>query len=471
MRYELRDGRSSKFWTLERDPKGKTLVTSWGRIGTTGQTAKKKFKEPIACAIAYHKLLNEKLAKGYRIPSGMPAREVKRNTALEAAICDDPADKDRWSVYADWLQQGADPCGELIALHVGKKTAAAKAYAKKHAAALWGAAKYLTAKRPFKGRMWEGWDDEQAEYESLDLALKLGPYGGVDIALFNGLDEAGHVASAVGDLLDAPLGRFVQDLRFTVGEEFEGGSGQPSYEHVALALGAAQPQALRSLSFTHSGYQRSWTESGDLTTALAAMPRLENLSISLGTITLGKRLDLPALKSLRLMTGGLAAANVRAIAAADWPNLEELVIYFGTSRYGATVALKDVRALLAGSFPKLRKLALCNSEDHQAAIAALAVSSKLVKQLTSLDLTRGTMMDSDAAPILAAAKALAHLDLDLSENYFSPVGEKQLRKAFGKRVNVGAQRHDEMLRDQAEYGHEDWAVKGKHTFRYAAVGE
>jgi uncharacterized protein (TIGR02996 family) len=472
-RYELRDGTASKFWSIERDAKGKAFTVTWGRIGTDGQRKKQKFAQPYLCGAAYVKLIDEKLAKGYRISSGSPpATRTKRNAALEAAIEESPADTERWLVYADWLQQEGDPRGELIALRAAKKTAKANAYAKQHASELWSTGAFLATPKPFAGRTWEGWSNEgDVEYESLGAALAMSRLGFVHAATFTGLDEDGHVASAVGDLLDAPLGRFVQELHFTIDERFEGLSGQPNYQLVANAIAHGAPRALRVLTFDRGGYQRSWTSSGDLSRALAVTPRLERLDIELGDIDLGKRLQLPALKILRLVTGGLRAHNLRAIAAADWPELEELVVYFGTERYGANATMKDVRALLAGSFPKLRRLALCNSEALQSEIAAAIVDTKLVGKLEHLDLSKGTLTDGDVEPLLAAAGALKHLTLDLSENYLSAAGEKALRTKLGKRVVLDGQRYDDMVESRERYGNEDWAKQGKHTFRYAAISE
>ena len=39
-RYELSDGKSHKFWEIERD--GDTVVTRHGRIGSEGKTSRKE---------------------------------------------------------------------------------------------------------------------------------------------------------------------------------------------------------------------------------------------------------------------------------------------------------------------------------------------------------------------------------------------------------------------------------------------
>ena len=479
-RYEFVEGKSSKFWEIEKAKNGKAFTVTWGRIGTKGQSQTKKFDDEWQTDAASKKLIEEKLGKGYRIVGGKAPAKKKpttkpsaSNAQLEAAIAEDPDDVQRWLVYADWLQEAGDPRGELIALHAAKKGAKAKAHAAAHADALWGDAKFLTKPDPFAGATWKGaWKGAKPEpYESLSVALSYSKLGCVESADFSGLDEAGHVAGAVGALIEAPIGRFVRSLRFMIDESFEGASGQPNYGAVVGALAKARPTALQELTFDNGGYQLSWTFSGDLGPLWATTPHLRRLSINLGNIDLGKKIDLPKLQSLRLETGGLTAKSVKAIAAAHWPALEELVLFFGTERYGCNVTIKDIKALLAGNFPKLKRLALCNSEKLQGKIAAELVRSPLVKQLETIDLSKGSMFDDDLSTLVDSAATLKKATIDVSENYFSDDGERALKKAFGKRIDVSGQRYDEMEQSRQEYGQSDWAIENKETFRYAAVSE
>lgn len=471
-RYELIEGKSSKFWQIEKSKNAKGFTITFGRIGTDGQTQTKKFADEWKANGEYTKLVDEKLGKGYRIAGGGTRAKPAVNRELEAAIAEDPSDVQRWLVWADWLQQAGDPRGELVTLRAAKKKTTA--YEAKHASALWSDALFLTTKQPFAGRTFTGsWTGAKPEpYEALAVELERDKLGFVETATFTSLDEEGHMAGAVGALLEAPLGRFVRTLRFELVEQYEGPGGQPHYGHVVAAIARAQPTTLRELVFENTGYQRSWTTTGDLGQVWPHVPYLETLSIDIGNIELGKKIDLPRLRTLRLETGGLAANNVKAIAAAKWPALEELVLYFGTPRYGGNATVKDVKALLAGSFPKLRRLALCNAEGLQSAIAAELVKSPLVKQLETVDLSKGTLHDEDTALLVASADRMKHVKtIDVGESYFSADSEAALRKAYGKRIVLGGQRYDEMVRDRAEYGDADWARKQKETFRYASIGE
>jgi predicted DNA-binding WGR domain protein len=62
-RFELRKGRSQKFWEISHS--GKTLRTRWGRIGSAGQSKKKSFKETEPSIIELNRLIQQKVAKGY----------------------------------------------------------------------------------------------------------------------------------------------------------------------------------------------------------------------------------------------------------------------------------------------------------------------------------------------------------------------------------------------------------------------
>ncbi|MEM9940369.1 MAG: DUF5724 domain-containing protein, partial [Planctomycetota bacterium] len=62
-RFELVDGKSNKFWEVER--KGDSIVTSWGKIGSKGQTKTKEFADEAKAKAAFEKLIKDKTGKGY----------------------------------------------------------------------------------------------------------------------------------------------------------------------------------------------------------------------------------------------------------------------------------------------------------------------------------------------------------------------------------------------------------------------
>lgn len=63
IRYELSDGKSNKFWEIARS--GTSVTTTWGRIGTGGQSKTKTFKDDTAAQAEYDRLVKEKTSKGY----------------------------------------------------------------------------------------------------------------------------------------------------------------------------------------------------------------------------------------------------------------------------------------------------------------------------------------------------------------------------------------------------------------------
>jgi predicted DNA-binding WGR domain protein len=67
-RYELVEGSSSKFWEIELA--GKAFTTTYGRIGTDGQSTTKTFADPAAAKKEHDKLVAEKTRKGYAPASG-----------------------------------------------------------------------------------------------------------------------------------------------------------------------------------------------------------------------------------------------------------------------------------------------------------------------------------------------------------------------------------------------------------------
>ena len=62
-RFELVEGKSSKFWEIELD--GESFEVRWGRIGTNGQSQTKSFPTSSKAQAEHDKLVAEKVKKGY----------------------------------------------------------------------------------------------------------------------------------------------------------------------------------------------------------------------------------------------------------------------------------------------------------------------------------------------------------------------------------------------------------------------
>jgi len=82
-RFELSDGKSDKFWSVERA--GAELHLSWGRIGTQGQARTKTFASDTKAEAEENKLIASKVKKGYEEVGGAPAKKkpAKKNTAAK----------------------------------------------------------------------------------------------------------------------------------------------------------------------------------------------------------------------------------------------------------------------------------------------------------------------------------------------------------------------------------------------------
>jgi len=62
-RFEFQEGTSSKFWEVELS--GVDVTTTWGRIGTAGQSKTKSFATPAKAQAEHDALVKEKVGKGY----------------------------------------------------------------------------------------------------------------------------------------------------------------------------------------------------------------------------------------------------------------------------------------------------------------------------------------------------------------------------------------------------------------------
>ncbi|MDQ3335287.1 MAG: WGR domain-containing protein [Myxococcota bacterium] len=81
-RYEFSEGTSNKFWEINLS--GKSFTTTYGKIGTGGQTTIKQFKSDADAKKEYDKLVAEKVKKGYEPANGSSGR----------AAADDDDDED-----------------------------------------------------------------------------------------------------------------------------------------------------------------------------------------------------------------------------------------------------------------------------------------------------------------------------------------------------------------------------------------
>ncbi|HEX4831839.1 MAG TPA: STM4015 family protein [Trebonia sp.] len=199
----------------------------------------------------------------------------------------------------------------------------------------------------------------------------------------------------------------------------------------------------------------SWITQCDITPLLAAYPALERLDVRGGNELRLSPLASTALKVLRIESGGLPAAVVRAIGASDLPALETLELWLGVGEYGGDAAIGDLAPILGGErLPALASLGLMDSEIEDEICAAIA-SAPVVARLSRLSLSMGVLTD-DGAQALLSGQPLGHLrELDLRHHFLSDPMVARLRAALPQVV---------LLIDEAEKDENpEW--------RYVAVSE
>jgi hypothetical protein len=222
------------------------------------------------------------------------------------------------------------------------------------------------------------------------------------------------------DVLSHPVSRFLTSLRFGMPNSPD--DGECDYD--ALLKKIAKHEALTRLRTLYIGdiaqeeSECSWINIGDVSKLYPSLKNLRHLTLrGSSDLKLGK-IELPELRSLTIITGGLDKKNVAAICAAKWPKLEKLELWFGSKNYGANATVKDIAPILAGKgFPKLKHLGLRNCEFVDDLAKALPTAA-VMKQIETLDLSKGTMTDDGVKSMADHKDAFAHLRrLDLSDNY------------------------------------------------------
>ena len=458
-RYEFSEGSSNKFWEITLD--GNSFTTTYGRLGTDGQSTTKEFDSPDKAKKEFDKLVAEKVKKGYQLvgegaaaaaapaAAAKPAKAAKgkargdaaQNSELEEALVNNPDDGDAFQVYGDWLQAQGDPRGELCAVQAGlKREPGNKELAAREKAILEKHDKYL------RGGL--------ADADQVKLEWRYGHIYSARVATEYDAEEDG--AKLVKKLLALPAARLL--VKLTVG--LVDTDGQNDYSATVKAIAAERREALRELFLGDFEYpdelEMSWSSLGDLSKLWEQVPRLEKLTLQSGGSVKFGTIDLPALKHFEMRTGGLDAKSIKAIASARWPYLETLIVWFGSSDYGASGGVKDIRPILDGvGLPRLKHLGLMNAEFTDELCTAL-VKAKILPQLEELDLSKGTMTSAGARVLAENKQAFSHLQHIHVEDNLLDTGDKKVLAGFGGALHFGEQRDD----DSDDEGH-----------RYVSVGE
>ncbi|MEV3963716.1 STM4015 family protein [Nocardia sp. NPDC050193] len=243
------------------------------------------------------------------------------------------------------------------------------------------------------------------------------------------------------------------------------GDGFEPVDRVLEKLVAARDRfpALRSVflgDITQEENEISWITQGRITDLLDAYPELTEFAVR-GS----GDLRFPAVRHERLekftiQTGGLPAEVVRGVAASDLPELTHLELWLGTPNYDGDTEIADLAPILTGErLPRLRHLALRNSEIQDEVCAALA-AAPVVARLESLDVSMGILTDAGSAALLSG-QPLNHLKrLDMHYNYLSPEMCARLSATLSPEVEL------DLDSDDAQ----SYTFDGEEI-RYVSVGE
>ncbi len=274
-------------------------------------------------------------------PSRASRASAHRHPELEAALLREPYQAEAHLVYGDWLQARGDPRGELIALQhrlserpEDTELARAERYLlEQHADVLLGELARHQAALALEWRL-----------GFIRSARICGP-----VALGRDAETRASGETILRALLAHPSALLLEALSIGILPSDE---AEPLTSAVEALVEAGPRPALRSLFLGDFVYpdelELSWATLPSTERLYPLYPRLAELTLQAGHLELG-RVELPALRSFEVRTGGLARASLEAILAARWPELERLVIWFGDPNYGAQSTLDDLRPLLAGT--------------------------------------------------------------------------------------------------------------------------
>jgi uncharacterized protein (TIGR02996 family) len=351
---------------------------------------------------------------------------VARNFELEAAVAANPDDEQGYLVYADWLQQQGDPLGELIVKHT--RTTDDKAFLAEHQTDLLGP--LADYEDMLTDRVWK-----HAFIRSVKVQNVFERSG-----MHSGKLEEFPVIELLAMLLDHECGRFLHELTIGI-VDYEANNYVASMGVIA----ARELPALRTLfvgDFYSEETELNWSHLGDAGVMYKALPNLRSLTLRSGTMHLGA-IDLPELRVLSTITGGLKKDAIESVTTARWPKLEKLSLQIGSPRYDSDIELADLQPILDGKgLPHtLAHLGLLNYENAEELIPLLA-ASKILPRITELDMSMGSLGADGATALIEHKRAFEHLRrIDLTRSWFDPETARRLKEILPN-ADVTGQRYN-----------------------------
>lgn len=173
----------------------------------------------------------------------------------------------------------------------------------------------------------------------------------------------------------------------------------------------------------------SWIMQGDYSRLWAAVPGLKELTIKGSTDLILGEICHEELEALTIICGGLPSNVIRSIQNAKLPKLKKLLLYIGVDNYGFDGNADTVRELLEkADFPALTYLGITDSEI-QDELVEVALQSKYMGQIDTLDLSMGSLTDKGGELLLEKISDWPNIKrLDLHYNYLSEEMAAKLAK-------------------------------------------
>ena len=181
----------------------------------------------------------------------------------------------------------------------------------------------------------------------------------------------------------------------------------------------------------------SWIMQADYTRLWDAMPQLEKFTVKGSMdLTLGLKSH-ENLKSLEIICGGLPADVIKEVQNAKLPNLETLILYIGVDSYGFDGDIDTIKNLIEKSdFPKLKYLGIVDSE-MQDEVTEVLLNCKYIGQISTLDLSKGTLTDKGGELLLNEIKLRTNITkLDLGFHFMSDEMMDKLKSMAKERGNL-----------------------------------
>lgn len=180
---------------------------------------------------------------------------------------------------------------------------------------------------------------------------------------------------------------------------------------------------IKSLYFGDMDFEEcevSWIIQGNYEKLWQALPNLEKVIIKGTTdLELGD-MKSDSLKEFQIICGGLPKDCMEKIKEAKFPSLEKLLLYIGVEDYGFDGNLEDIKNMIEQSdFKNLTYLGITDSEI-QDDVTEYIFTSKYMNQLTTLDLSNGTLTDKGGKVILENLSKYPNIkELNLEYHFLS----------------------------------------------------